>query len=86
MSNQYNREVELDVLAERAGGYVVCPDDEDIRFMNLFFETCRRFGIEYTSATKKEKCFVDEVTRLTWARMLERESGVDQDVPLAFSA
>lgn len=38
MNNQYDQEYELDVLAEKAGGYVVCPNDEDIRYMSLFLK------------------------------------------------
>lgn len=76
----------IDELAEEAGGYVALPKKEDIRYLELLFEICEQFGIRYYTATPKEKCFVDEVTRLTWARMIERETGVKQDVPLAFTA
>lgn len=76
----------IDELAEEAGGYVALPKQEDIRYLELLFEICEQFGIRYYTATPKEKCFVDEVTRLTWARMIERETGVKQDVPLAFTA
>ena len=76
----------IDELAEEAGGYVALPKKDDIRYLELLFEICEQFGIRYYTATPKEKYFVDEVTRLTWARMIERETGFRQDVPLAFTA
>ncbi len=83
-NNDYSERI--DELAEEAGGYVALPQKEDIRYLELLFEICEQFGIRYYTATPKEKYFVDEVTRLTWARMIERETGVKQDVPLAFTA
>ena len=76
----------IDELAEEAGGYVSIPKKEDVRYLKLMFEISEQFGIRYYTATPKEKYFIDEVTRLTWARMIEQETGVKQNVPLAFTA
>lgn len=86
MDYNNNSEYELDSLAEAAGGYVSLPDQDGLRFTNLFFDICKQFGIRYSSATAKERFFVDEVTRLTWARIIEEETGIPQNVPLSFSA
>ena len=45
-----------------------------------------QFGIRYYSATPKERHFVEEVTRATWANMQEEKTGVKQDIRPAFSA
>ena len=76
----------IDELAEQAGGYFVPPSEEDIRYLELLFDVSRQFGIRYYSATPKERYFVDEVTRLTWARQQEAATGVRQNVRPAFTA
>lgn len=76
----------IDELAEQAGGYFSPPTEEDIAFTNLLFEISEQFGIHYYSATKKERYFVDEVTRVTWAKQQEEKTGIRQDIKPAFSA
>ena len=77
---------EIDELAEQAGGYFSLPSQKDMAYTELLFDVCRQFGIRYYSATHKEKAFVEEVTRLTWAKRQEEKTGVKQDIRPAFSA
>lgn len=58
---------QIDVLAAEAGGYFHMPTEEELAYADLFFSVCEQFGIRYYSATEKEKYFVEEVTRVTWA-------------------
>ena len=78
--------IEMDTLAEQAGGYFALPSEENVEYTNLVFDVCRQFGIRYYSATPKERHFVEEVTRVTWANMQEEKTGVKQDILPAFSA
>ena len=78
--------IEMDALAEQAGGYFALPSEENVEYTNLVFDVCRQFGIRYYSATPKERHFVEEVTRVTWANMQEEKTGVKQDIRPAFSA
>lgn len=78
--------IEMDALAEQAGGYFVLPSEENIEYTDLLFDVCRQFGIRYYSATPKERHFVEEVTRVTWANMQEEKTGIKQDIRPAFSA
>ena len=41
-------------------------------------------GIRYSLATPKERCFVEEVTRVTWA--VQQGGKVGEDVRPSFSA
>lgn len=59
----------IDELAAEAGGYFAMPSEAEKEFTDLFFSVCRQFGIRYGSATPKEKYFVEEVTRVTWAHL-----------------
>ena len=86
MSQDLEKRFAIDVLADEAGGYFAPPSDDDIRYMDLLFDVCAQFGIRYYSATPKERSFVEEVTRLTWARQQEAISGVKVEVRPAFSA
>ena len=76
----------IDILAAQAGGYFSPPKEEDIAYTDLLFDVCKQFGIHYYSATKKERHFVEEVTRVTWAKQQEKMTGVRQDIRPAFSA
>ena len=76
----------IDALAEEAGGYFALPSKENIEYTDLLFDVCEQFGIRYYSATPKERHFVEEVTRATWANMQEEKTGVKQDIRPAFSA
>ena len=85
MENVHEK-MQLDDLAAAAGGYFAMPSEEDMAYTELLFDVCRQFGIRYYSATPKEKAFVEEVTRVTWARQQEDKTGIKQDIPPAFSA
>lgn len=76
----------IDALADEAGGYFAIPSEEDIHYMELLFDVSRQFGIHYYSATPKERNFVDEVTRLTWAEQQEAQTGVKLNIKPAFTA
>jgi len=86
MNQNLDERYAIDVLAEKAGGYFAPPSEEDNRYMELLFDVCNQFGIRYYSASPKERSFVDEVTRLTWARQQEAITGIKTDVRPAFSA
>lgn len=81
-----NERYKIDDLAAEAGGYFAPPTKEEIEFTDLLFDVCEQFGIHYYSATKKERHFVEEVTRVTWAKEQERKTGIKQDIRPAFSA
>nr|WP_317326440.1 hypothetical protein [uncultured Flavonifractor sp.] len=77
---------QIDDLAAQAGGYFAPPTAENMAYTELLFDICRQFGIRYYSATTKERNFVEEVTRVTWARQQEEKTGVRQEIRPAFSA
>lgn len=58
----------IDELAEEAGGYFAIPSEESLEYTNLLFSICDKYGIRYYKATPKEKYFVEEITRVTWAK------------------
>lgn len=76
----------IDELAAHAGGYFAMPTQDEIAYTDLLFDICQQFGIRYYSASTKEKAFVEEVTRVTWAKEQEALTGVKQDIRPAFSA
>lgn len=86
MNKQLEEQYAIDVLAAEAGGYFAPPTKEDLAYTDLLFDVCDQFGIRYYSATAKERNFVEEVTRVTWAVQQERKTGVKQPVRPAFSA
>jgi hypothetical protein len=86
VSQQLNERYAIDILAEEAGGYFAPPSEESLQYLDLLFDVSNQFGIRYYSATPKERSFVDEVTRLTWAKQQEAFTGVKAAIRPAFSA
>ena len=84
MSDYQKSMIELDRLADDACGYVSVPSDSSMAYTELLFDVCRQFGIRYYSATPKERAFADEVTRVTWARHQEKETGIRTDFRPSF--
>ena len=76
----------IDILAKQSGGYFAPPSAENIEYTDLLFDVCEQFGIRYYSATPKERHFVVEVTRVTWAKRQEEKTGVKRAIRPAFSA
>lgn len=52
------------------------PSQDDMAYTDLLFDICQQFGIQYYSATPKEKAFVEEVTRVTWTKEQETLTGI----------
>ena len=71
-------------LAQEAGGYFSIPTEEGMEYTDLFMSICDQFGIRYNKATPKERFFVEEVTRVTWA--IQHGETVGKDVRPTFSA
>ena len=53
-------------------------DDEEERFYNIFFKLCRKYDVDWASASEKEKAFIEEVTRVTY----ERDRAIRNGQPL----
>jgi len=85
MSAELEKRYQVDVLAEQAGGYFSPPSEAELAYTDLFFSVCEQFGIRYYSATPKERYFVEEVTRVTWARQHEQATGRKEAIRPAFA-
>ncbi len=83
---EFYRTQKLDDLAGKAGGYVSLPSSDSLEQAKLFAQTCSRFGIHYAKASAQERALVDEVVRIQWAHILQKRTGIKQDIPPAFSA
>ena len=86
MTGEQEKRYQIDLLAEQAGGYFSIPSEEDLAYTDLLFSVCEQFGIRYYSATDKERYFVDEVTRVTWALQTAGTNGSTAEIKPAFSA
>ena len=76
----------IDDLAGQAGGYFLPPSESSMPYTELLFDICQQFGIRYYTATKKERYFVEEVTRVTREKQQEEKSVIPQNIRPAFSA
>lgn len=54
-------------------------DPERDRFYEIFFQMCSKYRVRWASTDKKERSFVEEVTRVTY----ERERAVRLGLPLS---
>ena len=56
-------------------------------FYNIFFMVCRKFNIDWATATPKEKEFAEEVTRVMYEHQKAKREGRSlSTVPAAFEA
>ena len=85
MSRELEERYQVDILAEQAGGYFSAPSEQELAYTDLLFSICEQFGIRYYSATPKERYFVEEVTRVTWAHQNNQTVGVESMIRPAFS-
>ena len=85
LSKELDNQYQVDLLAERAGGYFAAPSEQELAYTDLLFSICEQFGIRYYSATPKERYFVEEVTRVTWACQSKQVVGAEAAVRPAFS-
>ena len=53
-------------------------DPEEERFYGFFFKYCRKYNINWASATEKERAFIEEVTRVSY----ERDRAIRMGTPL----
>lgn len=84
MSIELEKKYQIDILAEKAGGYFSAPNEEELAYTDLLFSICEQFGIRYYSATPKERYFVEEVARVTWLRQKEQITGIKMSVRPSF--
>ena len=59
----------------------------DAEYYTIFFQMCRKFHIDWASASEKEKAFIEEVVRVTYERSRAEKNGSSPDeVRPAFTA
>ena len=62
-------------------------DPEEERFYEIFFKLCRKYGVSWSSATDKEKAFIEEITRVTYERDKAIRMGTSvKDIRPAFAS
>ena len=54
-------------------------DPEEERFYDIFFQLCRKYNIRWTSASDKERAFIEEITRVNY----ESDRAVRLGLPLS---
>lgn len=54
-------------------------DNEESYFYSIFFGLCRKYHISWSSATEKERAFIEEVTRVTYERDRAQRMGLPTD-------
>lgn len=86
MEKMLDERYKIDELADAAGGYFAMPSADELAYTELLFDVCDQFGIHYYSADKKARAFVEEVTRVTWAKQQEKKTGVQKIIRPAFTA
>lgn len=52
-------------------------NDEEDRFYDIFFKLCRKYNVNWASATDKERAFIEEITRVTYERDRAVRMGLD---------
>ena len=51
-------------------------NEEEERYYSFFFRYCRKYKVNWASASEKEKQFIEEITRVTYERDKAERMGV----------
>lgn len=74
MRTELEKQYQIDILAEQAGGYFSFPSGQELVYTDLLFSVCEQLGIRYYSAAPRERCLVEKATLATWLRQNEQQS------------
>ena len=56
----------MDKVNIRSNAQQYCSrDEENARFYEIFFTSCKKCHVSWASADEKEKAFIEEITRVT---------------------
>jgi len=61
--------------ASDAEWYFTHETAEDRLWYEIFFAMCRKFKISWGSATKKQRAFIEEITRVNFDREMAKRNG-----------
>lgn len=57
-----------------------CREDKEAdRFYEIFFTMCKKYRVEWASATEKEKALIEEVVRVTYEHDRAQRLGLPKD-------
>ncbi len=56
--------------------YFTHETDEDRLWYGIFFAMCRKFKVSWGHTTKKQKAFIEEITRVNFEREMAKRNGV----------
>ena len=62
--------------ASDAEWYFTHETDEDRLWYDIFFSMCRKFKVSWGQATRKQKAFIEEITRVNFDREMARRNGL----------
>ncbi len=59
-------------------------DPERDEFYRIFYQTCRRFNVTWSSASPEVKAFIEEATRVTYEQEKARRTGASLQTVRSF--
>ena len=64
------------IPASEAEWYFTHETAEDRLWYEIFFAMCRKFKISWKQATKKQRAFIEEITRVNFDREMAKRNGL----------
>lgn len=59
---------------EDAKWYFTHETEEDRLWYRIFFSMCRKFGVSWAKASKKQKAFIEEISRINYEKELSKRN------------
>ena len=59
---------------EDAKWYFTHETEEDRLWYGIFFSMCRKFGVSWAKASKKQKAFIEEISRINYEKELSKRN------------
>ncbi len=71
---------------DNAKWYFTHETEEDRLWYHIFFSMCRKFGVSWSKASKEQKAFIEEITRVNYEREAAKRNAVTRPARGFFDA
>ena len=66
--------------------YFTHETEEDRLWYRIFFSMCRKFSVSWSKASETQKAFIEELTRINYAREVAKRDSTVQPIRGFFDA
>lgn len=66
-----------DIIPDNAEWYFKKDADSDL-YYSIFFSFCKKYNVSWSTASDKEKAFIEEIVRVTFEKEIAKQKGLPE--------